>query len=381
MRITEKTLQKRLFANLQKVKERLTISQERIATQRNIRRPSDDPIGFMKVMSYHRELFKLRQTIRNAGNVSIELFQIDTTLNANNDLLLEARNIATTMSSDTIGAAERLALVGEMDLMIEDLFQKANTQLAGRYIFSGHKIFTQPYVQQTTFEDDEWTVNVAGGIPDANLDYTLPADAADADVTIEIYDSDDVLVRTDNVGQQAGGAQTYSWDGLDDLGVPVSDGDYAYKVYADYGGIEYIGDDGEISQKVALNNSMVVNVPGPEIFGTLDSGVFKVMTGLKTALEQNDRGAIQASISLLDAEMDRITAVRGKVGVKIKQVDASINELSLMEPMLTDNLSQVEQVNLITESGNYMAAQEAYEAALQATASILKLPKLLDYIR
>ena len=381
MRITEKTLQKRLTTGLQNAKGRLAASQERVAKQKNIRRPSDDPIGLMKVMSYHRELYKIKQTVRNAENVSTELFQMDIALQIVGDILLEAKTKATIMSSDTVEADDRLAVLAEVELMIGDVLQKANTTFTGKYIFGGYRIFTQPYVQQTTLEDNGWTVAVTGGVPAANLDYSLPPDAAAADVTINIYDSGGDLVRTDNVGQQTGGAQTYIWDGLDDSTNPAPDGNYVYKVDVDYGGIEYIGDDGEISQKIELNGSMVANVPGLDIFGTLDNGVFKTMADLKDALQQNDPVAIQATVDRLNADLNRITSVRGEIGVKIKRVDASVNELKLMEPMLTDNLSQIEDVDMVMESTRFIASQEAYQTALQTTGSTLNLPSLLDFIR
>ncbi len=61
MRVTEKMLHRRLVSSLQESKNRLTRSQERISSNRNVRRPSDDPIGFMKIMSYRTELSKVEQ--------------------------------------------------------------------------------------------------------------------------------------------------------------------------------------------------------------------------------------------------------------------------------------------------------------------------------
>jgi len=295
MRITDKIVQKRMLRSLQKATERLTKTQERIATKRNIKRPSDDPIGFMRIMSYQRDLHRLRQTIRNAESASTMLLQGDTVLQQAGDLMLDARNEAAAMSTDAADEDQRLAVANGIQLMIDAMLQKANTKLGGRYIFSGHKIFTQPYQEVD-------------------------------------------------------------------------------------GQIEYVGDQGRIEKRIELSGSLAVSIPGSEIFGSSDSGVLKVLTDLKDALETDDGASIRDTLSLIDAGIDRIAGVRGAVGIKIKRVEASISELHIMELSLTNELSQVEEVDTVMEAGEYMANQEAYQAALEITASTLRLPSLLDYL-
>jgi len=289
-------VQSRLLRNLQKSKENLTRSQERISTSKNIKRASDDPMGFMRIMSLRRDIHRIRQTVRNARNASITLAQMDSTLEHANDIMLNASTEATRMSSDTVGADERLTIAKEVQFMIDDMLQKANTKFGGQYIFSGHKIFTQPY----QIDNDE---------------------------------------------------------------------------------VDYVGDQELVEQRVELNGSMVVNVPGSDIFGDKNSGVFKVLADLKTALENNDVTGIQNSLPLIRVEMDRIASVRGEVGVKIKRMEASISQLNTMEPELVNDLVQIENIDIAMEAAIYMANQEAYQATLEVTGSTLRLPKLIDFLR
>jgi flagellar hook-associated protein 3 FlgL len=227
---------------------------------------------------------------------------MDSALEQANNIMVDVSTEATRMSSDTVGADERLAISKDIQFMIDDIFQKANTKFGGQYIFGGHKIFTQPYQV------------------------------------------------------------------IDDGG-------------ADDGKIDYFGDQELVEQRIELNGSMVVNIPGSDIFGTKDSGIFKILADLKIALENNDVEGIQDSLPLIAKEMDRITAVRGEVGVKIKRVEASIDELSTIEPQLVNDLTQIEDTNITMEAGIYMATQEAYQATLEATGSTLRLPKLIDFLR
>lgn len=62
------------------------------------------------------------------------------------------------------------------------------------------------------------------------IDYTLSADAQT--VTINIYDEDDKLIRSMDVGTQKAGDQEAVWDGKNIDGQTVADGAYRYEVLA-----------------------------------------------------------------------------------------------------------------------------------------------------
>jgi len=106
MRITEQMIHRRLVASLQASKNQLTRTQERISSNKNVRRPSDDPIGFMKIMSYRTELLKVEQTQKNIRVASLSLSQMDSELESAGDIVLDLKNKATLMASDTTNADE-----------------------------------------------------------------------------------------------------------------------------------------------------------------------------------------------------------------------------------------------------------------------------------
>lgn len=376
MRITEKMVHRRLVASLQASKNRLTRSQERIGSSRNIRRPSDDPIGFMKIMNYRSELSKVEQTETNIRHASLVLSQIDSELEAAGDLVLDMKNKAFIMATDTSSAEDRLAILAEVTLMFDDILQKANTEFGGRYLFAGHKTTRPPYARQAIIKDSR--VTLSGGGP-VGLPYSLPADG---DVTVNVYDSAGTLVRTDSIGAQVGGDYTYSWDGADGAGAAVSDGEYDYEVSVDFGNrVEYVGDQGLISQKIELNSSMVVNMPGSDIFGVEGDGVFSTIDDFMTALANDDQAGIQSAIAAFGADMDRIVEARGLLGMRIRRVDSSKAAMDMIKPMIADNLAQIENVDVVLESAEYLATQEAYQAILKTAGSMLQLPSLLDYLR
>ena len=127
---------------------------------------------------------------------------------------------------------------------------------------------------------------------------------------------------------------------------------------------------------------MTVNFPGTSVFGlgSVDGGIFKTLKDLKTALESNNTADINRTLSHFDDEIDRISMVRGEIGVKVNRIQSNTSELKTLELYLKDGISKIEDVDMAEEAGKFIANQEAYQAALQATATVLKLPKLTDYL-
>lgn len=62
-----------------------------------------------------------------------------------------------------------------------------------------------------------------------NLQLTLPEPAA---VVLEVFDARGRRVRTLDLGRQAAGAHSVSWDGLDDRGVRAAPGVFFLRVTA-----------------------------------------------------------------------------------------------------------------------------------------------------
>lgn len=73
-------------------------------------------------------------------------------------------------------------------------------------------------------------VSVQGGLVSNALSFDLESEAAS--VFVDIYDESGALVRSIMVGQHDAGSHTMDWDGKNDSGNPVSDGNYVYQVRA-----------------------------------------------------------------------------------------------------------------------------------------------------
>ncbi|MCD6186023.1 MAG: flagellar hook assembly protein FlgD [Deltaproteobacteria bacterium] len=73
------------------------------------------------------------------------------------------------------------------------------------------------------------TISVNNGMP-GSLFFTLTAQANDA--VVNIYDSNDNLVKSMEAGSLDSGEQTMAWDGTDNYGNTVADGEYQFEIMA-----------------------------------------------------------------------------------------------------------------------------------------------------
>ena len=78
------------------------------------------------------------------------------------------------------------------------------------------------------------SIEVANGIP-GSLGFSLPEQAAQS--IINIYDIGDNFVKSMDTGELDQGAQSIEWDGIDNNGMAVKDGEYRFEVMA-YNGSE-----------------------------------------------------------------------------------------------------------------------------------------------
>ena len=102
-----------------------------------------------------------------------------------------------------------------------------------------------------------------------------------ANVTLRIYNEDGTLVRTQALGQQTTGAHTISWDGRNDAGAKVSNGNYTFKV-------EAVGADGNAISAQTKVDGIVSSV-------RLENGVSYLLLGGSNGIKIPATNVIEVS--------------------------------------------------------------------------------------
>jgi flagellar hook-associated protein 3 FlgL len=165
--------------------ERLGDIQDKLMTGKKIVRPSDDPVVAMKGMTYRSNLTEIEQYQRNLSEAFTWIENADGALEHATSVLHRARELIIQIKNGTYGAADRQAVKKEIEQLKEDLVSVANTQVAGKYIFNGTDILSQPVDPATATptatpgRNASFTVEVAKGVRlPVNVDPDNVFDAA-----------------------------------------------------------------------------------------------------------------------------------------------------------------------------------------------------------
>lgn len=145
MRLSEQARVDNQLSYLTAAAERIDRVQRQLATNRRIDRASDDPSGAALALQYRQSLAFEVQMRRNLENGTAFLNVTEAALSSATDLLQRFRELTVQAANDTLGPSERQGIGAEVNQLIEQLVQVANTSFGGVYIFSGHQTNTPAY--------------------------------------------------------------------------------------------------------------------------------------------------------------------------------------------------------------------------------------------
>ena len=353
---------------LEKLNEVSTV----VASGQQINKPSDDPTGTRQVLEDKVTLSSLNQYENNAELARTWISLCNTTLSSVYSLLQEAQDYVTSDitsdSSDASTTAQTLQnIYDQISSMANEYYE------SGSYMFSGDRSDTKPFSTELT---------ISGGTA-SDISYNLADDAST--ITIEICDDNGNVVRTLTESNELAGTNTVSWDGLDNSGNALADGDYAFEVTAaDSGGsavASYVAYNGSMGTKeftIGKDNTISLNNNGDSIY----SSSLKVLSEMITALEDNSTNNVSTN-DFADALSCALSDIKNQ---EVLLSNASTLMTNTSERLDSDKVTIENRISDIEVGDTTIAATEltsqetAYEVTENALASVLKMSKLSDYM-
>jgi flagellar hook-associated protein 3 FlgL len=165
MRITTSMVQRNVLADLNSISSKLTRTQMKAASNKEISRPSDDPFGTAQAMALRQSLSANRQHQRN---VEDSIGWQDATEQALMDItesVEKAKSLLVQGASESLDQTSRDAVASELEQLIEGIKQTTNTSYRGSFLFAGTETSTRPYPATSTPynpADDVYQGNDAG---------------------------------------------------------------------------------------------------------------------------------------------------------------------------------------------------------------------------
>ena len=198
MRITNNMMTSTIKRNLFRQAEQLASKQEIMSSGKRINRPSDDPLGFGKVLDYRSTLSSLEQYDRNIQNAKDRIEFLETTLDGVEELIVDAKEWAL----DQCGSEEmdREAAITSVQSIRDQLVQLGNSKMGNVYVFSGYQSLTPAFEADGTYNGDNGAYSVMAA---DNMEIQVEADGSRVfQGSEDVFDALDQLIvglQTDDV--------------------------------------------------------------------------------------------------------------------------------------------------------------------------------------
>lgn len=277
-----------------------------VTTGRRIQSPSDDPVGYAKVMDIDSTLSRMEQLHNNIDTGLTWLNTTETTLNSTLDTISEAKELSIAAVNGAYNDEDFQTAAAQIDELLEQLVDYANTNVGAQYIFSGTKTDTKPYI-------------------------------------------------------------------LDEAAAQP---------------ITYYGNEDAFTIGTGVNSRTAVSYTGSEVFGEvgvdadgngIDDDLFSLLIAMRDDLAVSNDTNLETYMGELDAHFDNINNLVSKIGIKTNRLETKKDVVSDFELTLTEQKSDIEDVDLTQAATDLALKETAYQAALSATASIIS-KSLVDYI-
>jgi len=285
-----------LLASIQQSRQNETIATQELASGRSVNQLSDNPAASASLVQNHNQAGADAQFLQSLSTLQSKFQVADSTLSNVVTVLTRALSLGTEGANGTLNAADRQAIAGEVQGLLNQTVALANTSYQGAYLFSGTKVTTQPFT----------------------LDPTT-------------------------------NAVTYQGNSVTST-VELSNGDF-------------------------IN----ANLPGDQLFQNPGGSVTSALSDLYAALAAGAN--IPATVSEVQNALNQVSQQRVFYGNALSQINLSESFLNRDQLNLSQQENSLAGVDFARAASNFSQAQGATQATLNATARVLNLPSLLDFLK
>ncbi len=164
-RTAQRATYRNLNNNLGMLSYRIAELTSKIASERRINTPSDDPSGAASVLGTRSTLASIKQYTTNIGVSDLWLNDSGNAIQSIKETLDEIYAKTEQGATDTYSATQRQVIADEVRLLFQSIVQFGDTKIGDSYIFAGQKITTQPFGLQVEAQkvvagcqnSDKWT--------------------------------------------------------------------------------------------------------------------------------------------------------------------------------------------------------------------------------
>ena len=146
MRITHQMITDTTIRNMRNNLDRLEQLQNSITTGKRLSRPSDDPTGVARALTYTSDIASGEVYLRTMDSSMSWMSATDDALSSAGDLLQRARELAVQgANTGTMTGGDMAAIGAEVDNLMKQMIVTGNASLRGQRLFGGEQVDTDPF--------------------------------------------------------------------------------------------------------------------------------------------------------------------------------------------------------------------------------------------
>ncbi len=383
--------------------------QKKIATGKELARPSDDPVAVSNVIGLRSNNTGLKQFEKNTTDGLGWMEITDTTMVSMNTILQRGRELAIQGDSDTLSTTERAYIAEEIEQLTRQMISLSNSKFKGDYIFSGSHTNKPPVpIAPSAFKG-----------PQSHTEYRMGYFNGTAPVgtPIQIFDprgnsliADSKVVRDIIPGsltlkidpQEYTEGVDYSVDYLNgqitilpgatpglaanfNPTVPAAapyntlklEFEYASESEDLYG--RAINTDSDLFREIESGVQVAINTTFADFTVNNSVNAITSMIRLGGSLLANDQPGIRVAMDEIDTSFNKILSAQSENGAKVNLFNTTRGRNENQQVETTRIQSQLEDADYSDVISNYAIAQTVFDAALQSTAKIMQ-SSLANYL-
>jgi len=144
-RVTDNSKFSMITNGISTLQSQYGVMMEKLSTQKNINRPSDDPVGINNILNYNTLLTSIQQYQSNITDSTSWLNLTSTNIKGLRDIASEAQNIATSEAGAGGSPETRKASLSTLNSLIDEAISMLNAKSGDNYIFGGSATDIQPF--------------------------------------------------------------------------------------------------------------------------------------------------------------------------------------------------------------------------------------------
>ncbi len=176
MRVTHRMIADTVNFNLQRSLKRLDRFSNQLSTGKAFHRPSDNPVGVGRVMSYSAAVDRNEQFRLNMNQTKGWLENTEYALQNGLDVLQRVRELSIHGANESLTAEDRRAIAPEVLEFLDHFIGIANTETNGLYIFGGHQTLKAPFTREKAYHVTDYPGSgidrsIQNEVQSVNLDF------------------------------------------------------------------------------------------------------------------------------------------------------------------------------------------------------------------